>query len=111
MCYFFFCLFPCQLQQFKSLPAYSAFYPQLHHQKQSAAVKASFEGEKPATHTQQNDDSDSNGDSPELNLGASGSHSELAHGKQTDEQEKESAIVQHAAGEDGENDDQPKQKH
>ncbi|XP_078376311.1 uncharacterized protein LOC144659695 [Oculina patagonica] len=99
------------LQRYKSLPAYSAFYPQLHHHHQSAAIQPNFEGKKPGSHIQQNDDLVSNGDSPELNLGSSGSHSERACGKQTDELEKESGTDRHVSGEDGENDDQPKEKH
>ncbi|KAL9966911.1 hypothetical protein ACROYT_G025051 [Oculina patagonica] len=37
------------LQRYKSLPAYSAFYPQLHHHHQSAAIQPNFEGKKPGT--------------------------------------------------------------
>ena len=112
ICYF---SFQCQLQHFKPLPAYSAFYPQLHHEQQSAAIKTIYEGAKAAAHAQQHaiDDSDSSGaeDLQELNLGASDNHSERAHGEQTEEREKECGLDQYASEKDGDNDNQSKEEH
>lgn len=96
-----------QLQNLESLPGYSAFYPQLDHQQPGAAIKASVESGKAASHTEKNttDIPGSSGDSPETNLGASCGKFLATHGKQTDEEKKTGAFNQHAIAKDGENDE------